>query len=242
MVRYAFRMGLPLLVIMAGMASPARAGGIVAGDTTFLGLAVQDVTVLAGTVFNPGAGFTLPGLSGEGYFTIDRQAQAGSTIAFTGVDSVFAGSYAGLGSYTFGAAGAVGVGSFYGTIDNVVQNVNDPGYASGNPSSFQSGDLTVQVPSFYFKLAGGTLLETGANFTFTATIDGLPPRTPTVLDGTMPVDSVPIYLGDPSNGILVGYSSDRHIYLQGVPEPSSFVLLGAGAIGLGACIRKRRKP
>ena len=221
--------------------SSAWADPIGPGLTTFEGRAIQDITVLGGTVLNGGPTFTIAGLYGDGYFTIDRSKQVGSSIQFTGTDSVFTGSLAQLGgTFTFGAAGAVGVGSYYGSIDNIVQNPNDPGYASGDVSSFVSRDLTTQVPLFYFKLANGAILETGAAFTFTATLDGLPNRTPTFEQGTMPVDSVPVYLGDPSNNILVGYSSNRHIDLRAVPEPASLALLGVRDLA-GLMMRSRRR-
>lgn len=216
-----------------------KAAPIVAGDTTFFGEAIQDVTIYGGTVFNPGAQFTLYGLSGDGYFTIDRQAESGNSIAFSGVSAFYAGSYPGLGSYTFGSGGTVGLGSFSGTIDNVTQNPNDPGYASGEASSFASGDYTANIASFYFQLANGTILETGS-CTLTATLDGLPPRSPTVLQQS-PIDDNPIYLGDPANGILVGFTTNATINLEGVPEPSSLVLLAAGIVGMGIRHRKRTR-
>ncbi len=91
--------------ILTVASSVGRAAPIVAGDTTFFGQAIQDVTIYGGTVFNPGPQLTLDGFSGVGSFTIDRQAESGNSIAFTGVDAIYTGSYPGLGSYTFAQAG-----------------------------------------------------------------------------------------------------------------------------------------
>jgi hypothetical protein len=76
------------VTITAVIAPAVRAEPIVAGDTTFFGRAIQDVTIYGGTVFNPGAEYTLAGLSGDGYFTIHRAAQAGHSIAFLGGDAL----------------------------------------------------------------------------------------------------------------------------------------------------------
>src|SRR4051794_39568044 len=56
-----------------------RAAPIVAGNTTFIGRAIQDVTIYGGTAFNPGPELTLNGFSGDGYFTINRQAESGGS-------------------------------------------------------------------------------------------------------------------------------------------------------------------
>jgi hypothetical protein len=142
-------------------------------------------------------------------------------------------------SYTFGTGGDVGIGSFHGSIDNITQNPSDPGFASGDPSSFASGDYTAHITRFYFKLADGTILETGGDYILTAALDGLPPRTTTVLQGSS-TDENPIYLGDPSNGILIGYTTNGSIIVAPAPEPSGLVILGIGALVLLGCDRCRR--
>ncbi|QEH35188.1 hypothetical protein OJF2_37350 [Aquisphaera giovannonii] len=231
-----------LLLAALPMCLPAsaRAAPIVAGDTTFHGTAVQDVTILGGTAFNPGPEFTLYGLSGVGYFTIHRQAQVGSTIEFAGGDSLFSGSYAGLGSYTFGTGAPLGGGSFHGMIENVVQDPTDPGFASGDPSSFASGDYTAYLDRFLFKLADGTILETGGVYALAATLDGLPPRTATTLQGSA-TDRNPIYYGDPANGFLVGYTTNGAIYVSAVPEPSAFCLGGIAMAAVGLSLARSRR-
>ncbi len=237
MIARSLAMGLILVLGTLVVAPYGEAALIVAGNTTFVGRAIQDVRVLGGTRINPGPEFIMDDLYGDGYFTIARDLQSGSSITFVGVDSVFAGSRPEIGPFTFGAAGAVGVGSFLGTIDNVIQNPADPGFPNGSASSFQSGDLTLQVPSFYFRLANGVILETGASFTFLAAIDGLPNRTPTLLEGRTVVDEIPVFFGNE----LVGYSSDRRIELAAVPEPSTLLIVGLGMVGLAVCDWRRKR-
>jgi hypothetical protein len=64
-------------------------------------------------------------------------------------------------------------------------------------------------------------------FAFAATFDGLPPSQSTVL-----VNSGPDVLNVLFNGDVVAQSSNRRIVLSAVPEPSSIVMLGFGALGL----------
>jgi hypothetical protein len=226
--------------ILAVLSPAGRAEPIVAGDTTFVGRAIQDVTIYGGTTFNSGAEFTLYGLSGDGYFTIHRSAESGGSIAFVGGDALFSGTNPYIGSYTFGTGGSVGIGNFHGSLDNVTQDPGDPGFASGDPSSFASGDYTAHITRFYFRLADGTILETGGDYALTATLDGLPPRTTTILQGSA-TDQNPIYLGDPSDGILIGYTTNGSIVVAAVPEPSGLVLLAAGVGALGLRLHRRKR-
>ena len=48
-----------------------------------------------------------------------------------------------LGSYVFGNIPPLTGADFSGVITNVVQNSLDPGFATGQPSSFESGDFSV---------------------------------------------------------------------------------------------------
>ena len=98
------------------------------------------------------------------------------------------------------------------------------------PQSLSVRD-TAHLTQCYFKLADGTILETGGDYVRTGTLDGLPPHSTTVLQGSA-TDRNPIYYGDPSNGFLVGYTTNGSIVVNAVPEPSGLVMLGVAALVL----------
>ncbi len=224
--------------------SPAHANPIVAGSTYLPGTAIQDITLLPNTPFNPtNSPILISGLSGVGSITINRDAEVGNTISIPTLSGgLYYGSEPGLGSYVFGNIPPLTGADFSGVITNVVQNPLDPGFATGQPSSFQSGDFSFGGASFGFEFltgpaAGATLFtDPTVPFSFSSTFDGLPPSAGTVLmnSGT---DALNILF----NGQVVAQSSNRRIVLSSIPEPSSVVLLAVGVVGLGVCIRKRRR-
>src|SRR6186997_2831458 len=74
--------GLASLLLASVAASPAGADPIVAGATALPGRAIQDVTLLANTPFNPtGSDIVIDDLFGDGTIFINRDTQVGSTIA-----------------------------------------------------------------------------------------------------------------------------------------------------------------
>ena len=239
MTRSSFR-AYPLLFLALLSPPSVNAAPIVAGQTTFTVFAIQDVELLPGTPFNPtGSSLVIDDLTAFGTFTIARQAQSGSTIAFTGVQSLFTGSHPLLGNFELGAGPPLNVGSFLGVITNVMQDPLDPGFPTGQPSSFASGDMRLDVPAFALRFQpSGVVVFTKDPFTFTAALDGLPPSPGTVLqgDGTQ----LGVYFTDPSTGadLLVGYSTDRRLVTSAVPEPAGLALLGAAAVGFFGWRRK----
>ena len=222
-----------LVLLSAFAARPAKATLIVAGPTDLPGTAIQDITLLPGTPFNPsGSAILIKDVSGVGTITINRDAQVGSTINIpTLAGGMYFGSDPNLGSYVFGNIAPLTGADFNGTITNVVQNPNDPGFATGQPSSFQSGNFSFGGASFGFLFltgpAAGAKLFTDPTvpFRFSAAFNGLPPRSVTTL-----VNSGPDVLNVLFNGAVVATSSNRRIVL--VPEPSSTLLLGTGALAL----------
>lgn len=227
------RFGLAL-VIFATVTTPlARAGPIIAGSTDLIGTAIQDITLLPNTPFNQSSSAILiKGVSGYGTITLNRDAQTGSTINFLSLaGGMYFGSNASLGSYVFGNVAPLTGADFNGSITNVVQNSGDPGFATGQPSSFQSGDFSFGGNSFGFKFlsgpaAGITLFtDPAVPFRFGAHFDGLPPSAGTVLMNTGP-DVLNVLYG----GSVVALSSNRTIVLGAVPEPASFVMLGSGVL------------
>ena len=77
------RKGIGLgLLLLAVTAPAARAGPIFAGAADLTGTAIMDLTLLAGTAFNPGpSAVFIQGVQGNGTITLERNAQVGSTIA-----------------------------------------------------------------------------------------------------------------------------------------------------------------
>jgi hypothetical protein len=237
MTRSSSRFGLAFILVAAVGAPRAMAAPIIAGSTLLPGTAIQDITLLPNTPFNPtGSPILINDLFGVGVITINRDTQVGTTIPISSLSGgQFFGSNALLGSYVFGNIPPLTGADFSGVITNVVQNPSDPGFATGQPSSFQSGDFSFGGASFGFEFltgpAAGLKLFTDPNvpFSFSSTFDGLPPSAGTVLN-----NSGPDVLNVLFNGQVVATSSDRRIVLSAIPEPPSLVLGGLAAIVAGA--------
>lgn len=233
------RIGCVLIVLMTVAAPPAMAVPIVAGQTVLPSRAIQDITLFPGTPFNPTANpIFINDVFGDGSLIFDRNAQVGSTIVFPSLSGLYYGSHPMLGDYVFGSISPLTSANFSGSITNVVQNPADPGFATGQPSSFQSGDFSFGGSSFGFEFltgpAAGIRLYTdpAVPFSFTSAFNGLPPSPGTVLSNSG-VDFLNVtFMGTP-----VGTSSDRRI-IAAVPEPTSMVLVGIGVVGLW-CRRRR---
>ena len=106
MMRYLLRIGFTLLVIAAAIAPAARAEGIIAGPTALPGEAIQDITLLPGTPFNPtGSSILISGVTGYATITLNRDAEDPNTNTITIgslAGGMFYGSNPNLGSYVFG--------------------------------------------------------------------------------------------------------------------------------------------
>jgi hypothetical protein len=242
MIRISSRIGLALVILAAVAARPAE-GQIVAGDTDLTGTASMDLTLLPGTPFNPtSSAITLDGVSGFGTIVIHRDAQTGTTISATLDGGMYYGSNPALGSYVFGNVLPLTGSDFTASITNVVQNPNDPGFATGQPSSFQSGNFALGGASFDFMFltgpAAGVELFTDPSvpFSFSSTFDGLPPSGGTVLMNSGPDVLNVLYYPPGGGSIVVAQSFDRTITL--VPEPGSLALCGLGGV-LAYAYRRR---
>lgn len=237
MTRCFSRIGLVALLALGALGSPVNGEPIVAGSTVLLGRAIQDITLSPNTLFNPtSTPIFIPGVYGDGEITINRDAQVGSTITIASLSGgMFYGSNPMLGNYVFGNVPPLTGADFSGVITNVVQNPSDPGYATGQPSSFASGDFSFGGASFGFQLIGGPTLFTDPSvpFSFSATFDGLPPSAGTILMNSGP-DSLNVLLGTE----IVATSSNRRIEILS-PEPSTLVVTGIAA--LSACCLLRRR-
>src|SRR3954449_10217975 len=104
MIRCLSRFGLALFLVAALAAPRAMAAPIIAGSTLLPGTAIQDITLLPNTPFNPtGSPILINDLFGVGVITINRDTQVGSTIPIASLSGgMFFGSNALLGSYVFG--------------------------------------------------------------------------------------------------------------------------------------------
>lgn len=233
------RLGLPAFLLLATLTSSAVADPISPGTTFLYARAIQDITLLKNTVFNASdQDIVIDDLFGDGYLRLNRAGQAGSTIEITSLEGVFSGAHPMLGSYVFGTVPPLGPDDFSGTITNVVQDPNDPGFGTGDPSSFVSGDVKLGGASFGFSFVGGPTLFTDPlqGFEFSAAFDGLPPSPGTVLQNSGR-DVLDVYF----NGMLVAQSSDRRILITSVPEPASLALVGTGALTLLSIARRHRR-
>jgi hypothetical protein len=240
-MRDSSRLVLALVALAAVAARPAWADLIVAGDTDLTGTAIMDLKLLPGTPFNMGTTpITLLGVSGYGTIVLHRDAEVGNTITATLDGGMYSGSYPGLGSYVFGNVPPLTGSDFTTSITNVTQNMSDPGFATGQPSSFQSGDFSLGGNSFAFTFIGGPTLYTDPSvpFSFSATFDGLPPSQGTVLMNSGP-DVLNVLIDTPGGPLVVAQSFDRRIVLTTVPEPGSLALCGLG--GVLAYAWRRRK-
>jgi hypothetical protein len=222
-----------LLVIVA--APRASAEPLMAGSFTVYIEAIQDITL-----FTPNGPDLIPNVTGFGEITFNYAAETNNTVNLTSLSGgMFVGSNPSLGSYVFGNVPPLSGADFTGSISNIVQNVNDPGYATGSASSFQSGDLTFGGNQFGFMLtpSGPTFLtDPASSFSFSSTFDGLPPSIGTIFSNSGP-DVLGVYLGS----MEIGTSSNRRLIVipAPVPEPSAVILLAIAAAGLCGYARKR---
>ncbi len=117
-----------------------------------------------------------------------------------------------------------------GELTNIVRD------GSGNLVSADVSDLAMQ---WYLSAAGGTVYVFTADaggLPFDGTISSLPLSYGTVLSGAAQFN---VYANEGGTNVLVALGQDRT--LTAVPEPSSLVLLGIGAVGLFASRRKFRR-
>jgi hypothetical protein len=142
-----------------------------------------------------------------------------------------------IGPFDLGSGPTIGVRSYSGSITNVVENPLDPGFATGQPSNFASGDFSSEVLQFGLRVEG-QLLFTRDPVTFGGHVDGLPPSLVTTM---VSPDQVGVYWTNSQNGsdLLVAYSVDRR--LISIPEPTSLIRLGLGLSSLAVWGRMRRR-
>ena len=232
-----------LFVALLALPAEAWAGPIQSGQFTVEVALRQSVELFPGTPFNPGPTSLTVQADAKGVLTVTRQQQVGSTILtspFAHLSGVFPAPLPPIPYEIF--AGTPDLIPSQGVISNVVQNPLDPGFATGDPSSFVSGDFREEA---YFKqvLPGGTTIYSDPNTAaiFTAHLTGLPYREGTTFTSPGRLNLY-LQLGpgfDPTRDLLIGQSFDRTLTV--VPEPTSLGLLAAGVLGLTGYVGKRRK-
>ena len=237
-----------LLIGLVGLGANQRteAEEIQAGATTFFAQALLDVTIFDSASINPtGEELFFDDLSGFSSATIFREQQVGSTITISGLEGwAFEGSNV-LGDFRFGIVGPFDGNDYSGAFTNVQQDPNDPGFPTGDPSSFVSGDYFVSGTGFGVEFTSGPLtgiiLSTDPSqvLEFESVFDGLPPSPGTLISTTPGSDQfLDLYLSNANGDLLelVGTTSDRRIVV--VPEPSSMLVIGLGGIA-GLAFRRR---
>lgn len=114
-----------------------------------------------------------------------------------------------------------------------------PGFPTGDPSSFVSGDFSVNT---FFLLGIPDLglaiySDPAVPAVFTAALTGLPPPEGTILTSPDPVNLF-LQVGDeidPASDLLIGESFARTVTVTSTPEPSTILMLAtAGVVALGA--------
>ena len=116
----------------------------VAGTTFLHSRAIQTITLLAGTPFNPtGSDIVVEDLFGDGGITLNRDAQVGTSMDVGSATGLYYGSNALLGDYVFGGV-PLKATDFGGSITNIVQ-APDSSLTSGD-LVFGEHQLRVHVP------------------------------------------------------------------------------------------------
>jgi hypothetical protein len=228
------------LFALSLVATVADAAPIVASSATQSYINIQQIRLFPGTPFNPGTEPVEFELFASGTLTAAWDAQVGNTmqhsVPFVDFVGVFPGN---IPFHIF--AGTPDLPATTGQFSNVVQNPADPGFATGDPSSFVSANYTSTA---YFKQVlpdGTTVYSDQINPpTFTGTLSALPYPLGQQFTSTGPLNLY-VQLGptiDQANDLLIGQS--LHSVVEVVPEPTALSLLCAGTLYLVGA--RRRKP
>lgn len=231
---------LSALIVATGLGDSdiAFATSIVDGDDIFP--SVGEITI---TLFDdlgglqPGfVGFTetIALDSGGTVATVHRDTQVGDTIDTEIVSLDLFGTSVNVGPTHIRAGTGNGVAmASTGQITNVVQNPLDPGFATGNPSSFASGDsffdvfFEIDVQNFGITLSNQNPVTVAAN-----NIGRLPP-----------IGELYEHTG---GGIIIGFQTNDVGQVEAVihkptPEPSTWLLFVVGIGGILGLGFKRSK-
>ncbi len=223
-------------------AVPGQAAPIVPGQFISYVDAVQDVTIPVGSPLNPGTDpIPFVGVSATGFFTFDRQQQVGDSIELTNGNFFGTGFEPGLGNFRLFAGADHGLTPMTATISSVFQDEFDPGFATGQASSFLFGDGLFRVPDFGIEILDdmgnvAARLTTRDPFDFEAALFSLDPEINTTFFATEDID-INAFVGTGTD--VAAISSNRRLFVTAVPEPTSLSLLSL--VGGAAMLRRRRR-
>ena len=212
-------------------------GAPVVGGTGDLPVeAIQRVILPVGSPLNgSGQEVDLGDVSALGAWSFQRQAQQGTTIQFTDGSFFGRGTLAGVGGFDLIGGVPFGFGEITATLSNVVQDPNDPGFATGDPSSITSGDLLIQVPNYGIQFDNGVDLEIRDPFIFNSSFDGLPPSLGTLYESNPLDQQLTAYIA--GTNTIAAISTDRRLFA--IPEPAAWILCGLSLLARG--VRRRRR-
>jgi hypothetical protein len=217
----------------------------VGGVTLLPGQPIQDLTLTPGTDFNPGTtDIELLDVAVSGTTTFDRLPQVGTTIEMENGHFIGTGFHPALGNFTLKTGQPNGFTPMTAVLQNVIQDEDHPGFAAGDPASIISADITYTVPDWGVRLDDlGIELDVRTPFSFTGTIDGLPPSVETIIaDPNIGTDLDPQDVYVTASNEVIGYSTNRRYAIAAVPEPSTFAICGVLSLaGIGVARRRKRK-
>ena len=241
------RIALLSLFVFPGMASAAPIQG---GTATYEYFNSFTTRLFPGTPFNPGTEPVDLPVESRGTFTEVWQSQAGNAMALEAVSATATGVLPGDPPVPFqilaGIQQTPQLGPFVGSYSQIVQDMNDPGYSSGAPSSLQSAHRAI-AGRFAQVLANGTILYSGAPYEFVSTITGLPYPAGTVFMGAADAADVPVRVqmgaapADTDPIIGEALSGGYFEVTKVVPEPSSATLLLLSVV-TGLALFRRAGP
>lgn len=214
--------------------SNLQAALVVGGSNSLPVNAIQRVIIPVGSPLHDGSAnpIDLGDVAALGAWSFDREAQVGTTIEFVNGNFFGRGTLAGIGDFSLVGGPAHGFDPIVATLSNVEQDPNDPGFATGDPSSISAGDLLITVPNYGIRFDGGPNLELRDPFQFVADFDGLPPSVGTVYT-SLPFDQELFAYLEGTNTVAA-ISTNR--ILVAVPEPSA----GLSLLTLGMILSMRR--
>ena len=225
------------VIVVLGGAMGAKAEPIIAGDDVLHG-SYGKMTISIFDSFFPGGFVETVQLSQVGDAIIHRNAQVGATIDTEIVSLNLVGmSLLGPVIARVGAANGVVEGGSFGQITDVVQDPLDPGFATGDPSSFEFGTSFFDV-FFELDVFFGTVYNTTPHQLGPVVITELPPlQTEYVSPLAFPLFLDIGVLGDHSDDIQIGEASALH---HTTPVPGAF-LMGAIGLGMVGWMKRRKK-